>query len=250
MPKRPEHVISVPSGKPRRHVRAFVALVLLVMFGTASLASSAQLNVNARRLGAYRINGGPVVVGDNFATNGNLAGQTTPSGQVWQLDGGGWDVNNGNVRSTSTSATSSIVVQTGLVDQSVTVTIRPLGSNPRPGISFNDDGPNAMIVEYAKNSSGTLTLYTFFGSTKTAIASATGIGGIGSPFVLRVVSQGTTISVSVNGTLRFSIVLNAGQACSAKHIGCAGNGLANTKAGLFANNDTTSTFSSFTVGAP
>jgi hypothetical protein len=255
MPKRPIHAIKALTGSYRQRFGAAAALLAVVSVGTATLASSAQLIVTPRTLTAVTTTGGAfapgtVITSDSFSGTGNLPGQATSSGATWVKSGGGnWQVNGSTVSTTGNSPGASVVVNAAMLNYAAFVTITPLSTTPTPGLTFNNDGTNMMVVEYTAASSGTLRLFTLFGGTKTAVATATGIGPIGTPFVLKATSNGPNITIATNGTTRISYTLTGTNACLAKHIGCAGDGTPNTGVGLWADRDSSSTFSAFRVEA-
>ena len=81
------------------------------------------------------------------------------------------------------------------------------------------------------------------------LASTSGVGNPNSTFELRVTSNGPTITVFVNGTLRMTQTLTGTNLCKFKDTGpgCVADGKPNVGFGIWSDTDTTSTFDNFRV---
>lgn len=239
-----------PSLKVRRRRRlTAVAVVGALAAMAARDGLAAQLPIDASALTAATVVGTAgvptVFAWDNFDRATVLNSQPSPNGTIWKNQIGTWQTNGATARTTTNNRDANIVMDLTTVDVSMVVTVTPLGPNPRPGVTFNDDGNDNMLLLYSDTAGGTLTLFTYFGPTRVSIASATGIGPAGTPFELRVTTNGPNITVFVNGSLRIGVVLAGANLCLAKDTGCAGDGQPNVGYGIWADRDTTSVFDDF-----
>ena len=240
----------------RRHRRRVLIVggALAVASMLLSRAFAAGLFVSSDQLTAQNlsgVSGAPTVYGwDNFNRVQNpLQGTTSSSGVVWKAQIGSWLADGSSASTATTDANANVLMDVPTVDASMVVTITPGNGSARPGVTFNDDGDDSMLLLYSASGGGTLTLSTYFGPTRVFVASARGVGNPNSTFELRVTSIGPTISVYVNGTLRMTQTLTGANLCKFKDTGsgCVSDGQPNVGFGLWADSDTSSTFDNFRV---
>jgi hypothetical protein len=110
------------------------------------------------------------------------------------------------------------------------------GASAEAGLIMHDVGPNALYVEYTKASGGTIILYEY---PSTVLGTATGVGTPASA-TLRVESLSNVIRVLFAGVRKISYSLNSTQITTYKTP-------ALQKYGLWADNDSTTTFDSFSI---
>lgn len=228
------------------------SFAVLASVGTAFAASvgvaSESVSVNT----VSGSSGAPTVYAwDDFERTVNpLQGSNSPSANLWKTGVGSW-LTNGTIAQASTKNTdANTSIDAPGVDASIVVTITPFGTIPKPGVTFNDDGTDKMLLLYTKAGGGTLTLYTNFSSNRVVLSSVTAVGAVGTPFELRVTSVGPTITIFVNANLVMTQTLSGANLCKFKDIGCTPNGRANVGFGLWADTDTASTFNDFRIESP
>ncbi len=113
----------------------------------------------------------PTVYGwDNFNRTMTLNNSVTPSGKVWRSQIGTWVANGTTGKTTTTSPLANIVMDAPTTEVSTVVTITPQGGNPRPGVTINDDGRNALIVQYSQLAAGTISLITYTNASRSPSA--------------------------------------------------------------------------------
>ncbi len=239
--------------RPRRRVliggAALIIASLLLgrAFAAGLLLSSDQ--ITAQNISG--VSGAPTVYSwDDFDRVLNLLpGSVSPGGLVWKPQIGTWLLDGATARTSTSNKDANVLMDLPVVDASMVVTINPGNGTARPGVTFNDDGTNNMLLLYSASGGGTLTLSTYFGPTRVFLASTGGVGNPNSTFELRVTSIGPTITVFVNGTLRMTQTLTGTNLCKFKDIGagCTPDGVANVGFGLWADTDTSSTFDNFRV---
>ena len=241
---------SVARRRPRW--RVFAVIAAFVASGLAGRAVAASLLVNSDQTTTENItgpSGAPTVYSwDNFdRVTTPLEGTASPGGLVWKPQIGTWPLNGTTVRTNTSNADANVVMDLSVLDAAMVVTMFPVGANARPGLTFNDDGSNNMLLLYSSAGGGTLTLSTYFGTTRVFLASTAGVGAPGTSFEVRVVSLGPTITVFVNGTLRLTQTLTGTNLCKFKDTGtgCTPDGRANVGFGLWADKDTVSFFDDF-----
>ena len=251
-----QHRTQVVSGlairrRPRRRVLvAAGALAIASMLIGRALA--AGLILSGEQITAQNIDGtsgAPTIYSwDNFDRVLNLLpGSVSPGGLVWKPQIGTWVLNGATARTTTSNKDANVLMDLAVLDASMVVTITPGNGTARPGVTFNDDGTNNMLLLYSSAGGGTLTLSTYFGPTRVFLASTSGVGNPNSTFELRVTSNGPTITVFVNGTLRMTQTLTGTNLCKFKDIGpgCVSDGKPNVGFGIWADSDTLSTFDDF-----
>jgi hypothetical protein len=240
---------SVARHRPRWRALAVVAALLAI--GVAGRAFAANLLLASDQNTTQNITGttgAPTIYAwDNFDRSGNLEGSTSPGGLVWKPQIGTWPLNGTTARTNTNNADANVVIDLSTLDAAMVVTMTPVGTNARPGLTFNDDGSNNMLLLYSSAGGGTLTLSTYFGTSRVFLASTAGVGAPGTSFEVKVVSLGPTITISVNGTLRLTQTLTGTNLCKFKDTGagCTPDGRANVGFGIWADNDTSSFFDDF-----
>ena len=249
------HVASGSAIRRRPRSRVLFAGIALAMasmligraFAAGLFVSTEQ--ITAQNLGG--VSGAPTVYGwDDFDRVLNLLpGSVSPGGLVWKPQIGTWLLDGATARTSTSNKDANVLMDLPVLDASMVVTITPGTGTARPGVTFNDDGTNNMLLLYSASGGGTLTLSTYFGPTRVFLASTSGVGNPNSSFELRVTSIGPTITVFVNGTLRMTQTLTGTNLCKFKDIGagCVPDGNANAGFGLWADADTNSTFDNFRV---
>jgi hypothetical protein len=255
-----QHRTGVVSGpairrRPRRRVLAVAAVATAALVSMLLVrAFAAGLFVSTDQITAQNLeglSGAPTVYGsDNFDRVQNpLQGTVSPGGLLWKPQIGTWLTNGTTARTSTSNAKANVLMDLPTVDASMVVTISPGTGTARPGVTFNDDGNDNMLLLYSASGGGTLTLSTYFGPTRVFVASTNGVGNPNSAFELRVTSIGPTITVYVNGTLRMTQTLTGANLCKFKDTGpgCVSDGQPNVGFGLWADSDTQSTFDNFRV---
>ncbi len=239
--------------RPRRRV-LLAGVGLVVASLVAGRGFAAGLFVSSEQIHAENIaglSGAPTVYSwDDFNRVLNLLpGTPSPGGLVWKPQIGTWLLNGSTARTSTRNKDANVLMDLATVDASMVVTITPGNGSARPGVTFNDDGTNNMLLLYSASGGGTLTLSTYFGPNRVFLASTSGVGNPTSSFELRVTSNGPTITVFVNGTLRITQTLTGTDLCKFKDIGsgCTPDGRPNVGFGIWADNDTSSTFDDFRV---
>ena len=249
------HVVSglAIRRRPRRRV-LMLGAVLAMASMLLGRAFAAGLFVSSDQIMAQNLSGlsgAPTVYGwDNFDRVQNpIQGSTSPSGMVWTAQIGTWLADGSTARTATANANANVLMDVPSVDASMVVTITPGNGTARPGVTFNDDGDDNMLLLYSSSAGGTLTLSTYFGPTRVFVASTNGVGNPNSTFELRVTSIGPTITVYVDGTLRMTQTLTGANLCKFKDTGsgCVSDGQPNVGFGLWADTDTNSTFDNFRV---
>jgi hypothetical protein len=251
-PPKNETALTGSVARHRPRWRVLVGIAALLASGFAGRAFAASLLVNTDQTTTQNISGtsgAPTIYSwDNFdrATT-PLEGQTSPGGLVWKPQIGTWPLNGTTVRTNTSNADANVVMDLSTLDAAMVVTMTPVGTNARPGLTFNDDGSNNMLLLYSSAGGGTLTLSTYFGTTRVFLASTAGVGAPGTSFEVKVVSLGPTITVFVNGTLRLTQTLTGTNLCKFKDTGpgCTPDANANVGFGLWADKDTVSYFDDF-----
>ena len=239
--------------RPRRRVLiavaglAIAALLISRAFAAGLLLSSDQITAQ----NITGVSGAPTVYSwDDFDRVLNLLpGSVSPGGLVWKPQIGTWLLDGATARTSTSDKDANVLMDIPTVDASMVVTITPGIGTARPGVTFNDDGTNNMLLLYSASGGGTLTLSTYFGPTRVFLASTSGVGNPNSTFELRVTSNGPTITVFVNGTLRITQTLTGTNLCKFKDTGtgCVSDGNPNVGFGIWADTDTSSTFDNFRV---
>ena len=245
-------MIARPPGNRRPCSRALMALGALAVLASVGTAFAASIGVSSEDVTVNTVSAGSgaptVFAWDDFErTVSPLQGSNAPSANQWKPEVGNWLTNGTTAQASSSNADANTLIDAPGVDASLVVTITAVGGNPTPGVTFNDDGIDNMLLLYTKAAGGTLTLYTYFGPTRVFLAAATGIGPRGTPFELRVTSLGPVITVFVNGTQVMTQTLAGANLCKVKDSGCPPNGGANVGFGLWADTDTASTFNDFRI---
>ncbi len=249
------HVVTGLAIRRRPRRRALVAgVAFLVAAALAGRAMAAQLLVSGEQITSANVagvSGAPTVYSwDDFNRVLNLLpGSVSPGGLVWKPQIGTWLLDGASARTSTSNKDANVLMELSVLDASMVVTMNPIGNNARPGVTFNDDGSNNMLLLYSSAGGGTLTLSTYFGPTRVFLASTSGVGAPGSSFEVRVTSNGPTITVFVNGTLRITQTLTGANLCKFKDTGtgCTPDGQANVGFGIWADTDTQSTFDNFRV---
>ena len=246
-----EHPVTTrPPANRRPRSRVLLALGALAVLASVGTAFAASIGVSSEDVTVNMVtagSGAPTVYAwDDFErTVSPLQGSNAPSTNLWKPGVGNWLTNGTTAQASTSNADANTLIDAPSVDASLVVTITPVGGNPKPGVTFNDDGVDDMLLLYTKAAGGTLTLYTYFGPTRVFLAGASGIGPVGTPFELRVTSLGPVITVFVNGTQVMTQTLAGANLCKFKDSGCPPNGGANVGFGLWADTDTASTFNDF-----
>lgn len=252
------HRTEVPSGpavrrRPGRRVLV-VGAALAIAWTLLGRAFAAGLFVSTEQITAQNltgVSGAPTVYAwDDFDRVQNpVQGTVSPSGLFWKPQIGTWLTDGSTARTSTSNANANMITDVPTVDASMVVTINPRNGSARPGVTFNDDGDDNMLLLYSASGGGTLTLSTYFGPTRVFVASTNGVGNTNSTFELRVTSIGPSITVYVNGTLRMTQTLTGANLCKFKDIGpgCVSDGQPNVGFGLWADSDTSSTFDNFRV---
>lgn len=249
------HVASGSAIRRRPRSRVLFAGIALAMASMLiGRAFAAGLFVSTEQITAQNLtglSGAPTVYAwDDFDRVQNpIQGTVTPSGLFWKPQIGTWLTDGSTARTSTSDANANMITDAPTVDASMVVTISPGNGSARPGVTFNDDGNDNMLLLYSSSGGGTLTLSTYFGPTRVFVASTGGVGNPNSTFELRVTSIGPTITVYVNDSLRMTQTLTGANLCKFKDIGpgCVSDGQPNVGFGLWADSDTLSTFDNFRV---
>ena len=249
------HVASGSAIRRRPRSRVLFAGIALAMASMLiGRAFAAGLFVSTEQITAQNldgVSGAPTVYGwDDFDRVLNpLQGTSTPGGMVWIPQIGTWATNGSTASTPISTPNANVLMNVPTVDASLVVTINPGTGTSRTGVTFNDDGDDNMLLLYSASGGGTLTMSTYFGTTRVSLTSITGVGNPNAMFELRVTSIGPTITVYVNGTLSMTQTLTGTNLCKFKDVGpgCVSDGQPNVGFGLWADSDTRSTFDNFRI---
>lgn len=237
---------------PRRPamVRARRCVMGLVLVSVVTvLAHAAGLPLSAANLGAWMQTGGsgsPTVYGfDNFdGADANLNGtQLVTGGGTWVANLGAWSTLSNQARQTSTLNNSNITVNIGQTQVDLQAQLIP--TTAKAGLDLNDDGANRMMALYTTNNGGRIDLETYFGATRTVVATInnTGVPAAGASLLLRVWTQGNQVLVYKDGVLRITHTLTAAQQAAVRDAD-------NTKFGLWADRANAARFDNFRAQSP
>lgn len=174
---------------------------------TASLTSFSNTGVTA---------GPPKVTCDNFTNNGNLSGRAVRNASscgvyTWTAHTGSWTTNGGQARPSNT-ANATATVAAGSRDRTVQVVVSNAGGGSDvAGLALAHNGSSATprYLAVALVGSSTVQLRLVNGTTVTTIASATTT--VTSNTLLRASLRSGVVNIWVNGSLRMTRTLTAGQ---------------------------------------
>lgn len=202
-----------------RWIVAFAAWASVLAIGVANASGLGGLT--PRTLEAWNQSGGPgtptVLTCDNFAlpaaTGSALASRPVQlpakcGSFTWTTHRGTWTITTGQLRATTANATASIDTGTTNVSAEATV-LNANGGSRIAGIAINHTGATRVYLAAALSGPSTVQLRLINGGTITTLASAPVT--IGASAVVRITRNGTTVTVSVNGTLAITRVLTPGQ---------------------------------------
>ena len=248
----------------RTHTRrsSLLAAAIMLAVGVAAPGFAATLAVTSTMVtstGVATGSGAPTVFAyDNFdrATTVNpFNGTASQGGLVWQTRSGSFRITAAD-RARANGGTSSYDntdLDVNAIDRTTIVTLFPQSASPTAGLSINNDGDDRLTVLYSYASGGTLTLHRVAaGPTRTVLATATGVGTFNAttPMVLKVVSAGAAITVSVNATVRITHTLTGTDLCRIKDVcvlPAVADGVANDSFGIAADMDASSRFEDFRI---
>ncbi|MCE9623816.1 MAG: hypothetical protein K8R99_15860 [Actinomycetia bacterium] len=224
-----------------RWIVAFAAWASVLTIGVAN--ASVLGGLTPQTLEAWNQAGGPgtptILTCDNFAlpaaTGAALASRPVQlpakcGSFTWTSHLGTWTITTGQLRATTANATASINAGTTDVSAEATV-LNANGASRIAGIAINHTGATRIYLAAALSGPNTVQLRLVNGATITTLASATVT--IGASAVVRITRIGTTVTVSVNGTLALTRVLTAGQVTTLS---------GGTRVGLYWNSGTTIRF--------
>lgn len=157
---------------------------------------------------------------------------------VWSTELGTWTIGAGQLAASSANATATI--SAGQTDISATATIlNAHGGGRIAGVAIDHSGSTRKYLAATLSGPNTVQLRLVDGSTITILASAS--ASITATTVIRITRAGSTVTISVNGTLALTYTLSAGQ------ITTVATG---TKVGLYWNSGTTVRFTNISATQP
>lgn len=127
---------------------------------------------------------------------------------TWTIDRGTWTITSGQLSATTGNATASIDAGSTNVSAETTV-LNANGSSRIAGVAINHTGATRIYLAAALSGPSTAQLRLVDGGSVSTLASATVT--IGASAVVRITRNGSTVTVSVNGTLALTHTLTAGQ---------------------------------------
>ena len=148
----------------------------------------------------------------------------------WTSHRGTWMIISGQLATATANATASINAGTTDVSAQATV-LNANGSNRIAGVAINHTGATRVFLAAALSGPNSVQLRLVRGNSVTTLASATVT--IGASAVVRVTRIGTTVTVSVNGTVALTNTLTSGQVATLS---------GGTRVGLYWNRGTTIRF--------
>lgn len=143
----------------------------------------------------------PVTITDSFDRADNAASLgTADTGQVWSALAGTWGISSNKAVMTGVATHHTAVVETGVSDMTIQVTLSPVGSgNINPGVSFRMQDVNNGLLFRINPFNAVATLSRLVAGTPTTLAGPdyTPAG----TSVLKVVCAGTSVKCYVDGVL-------------------------------------------------
>ncbi|MEQ1873240.1 MAG: hypothetical protein ABL953_05875 [Ilumatobacteraceae bacterium] len=232
--------------------RWLVGLVLWVSVLAIGVAHASVLGgLTPKTLEAWNQSGGSgaptVLTCDNFslaaATGSALASRPVQlpakcGSGTWSTHLGTWTIASGLLRATTANATASINAGSTNVSAQATIT-NANGSSRIAGVAINHTGATRIYLVGALSGPSTAQLRLVNGGTITTIASATVT--IGASAVVRITRNGSTVTVSVNGTLAITHTLTSGQITTLS---------GGTRVGLYWNSGTGIRFTNIVATTP
>lgn len=202
-----------------RWIVGFAAWASVLAIGVASASSLGGLT--AESLEAWNQSGTPstptILSCDAFAlaapTGSALASRPVQlaakcGSATWSVHSGTWTIAGGRLNPGDGNATATVSAGTTDVSAQATV-VSANGNNRVAGIAINHTGATRIYLAGVLSGPGTVQLSLVNGASVTTLASATAT--ITASTVVRITRNGTAVSVSVNGVLRISHTLSAGQ---------------------------------------
>jgi hypothetical protein len=253
----PDVVAARRTSRPLKRASAlamFLVLGLLpIVNGQSLFAYAATLGtLVSEPLGGFGVatpSGSPVVLQwDSFAANpANINGSFAPSGGQWQ-GSGNWSASTGQARATSNNATSWMVLNAGVLDATAEARLSNLAVGAHIGIDVNDDTGDNLYVLYNRtgNAAGQHTVrFWKYAGGNIAVSGAVVVPGVPpAALTLRVQSIGSTLRVSVDGTLVTTFTMGAAE------IAIKNTGGDNTRFGFWARNDINTRLDDFHIDSP
>ncbi|MFN8052040.1 MAG: hypothetical protein U0Q22_11415 [Acidimicrobiales bacterium] len=233
---------------PERSMRTLGTAALIACALTSASASSVG-GVTARSLDGFTMSADPgaptVIAWDAFdGTNGtNLNGATTDGGsKTWVKFGGNWSIQ-GNKAKSNAASPSGLILNAGVSSGSSEATITASGTYDAEMITnSNSTGTDHLLLSWNSAAGGSLEIWKYQGSSYTVRASITGIGAPTNAKVRLESTSGSVLNGYVDGVLRVTYTLTAGEQTTYK------NGT-HTYFGIVAYNDSASTFDNYHVDA-
>lgn len=236
---------------------AFVLAAFAALAGTVHADARTLGGITSHKLTSYALSqqaGNPTVLRweDFTGTNGTALVSTplnNPPGGSWVAVAGTWTVNgSGRARLSSGTGNARVTTAAGTISAAVEAQLTvPASGSFNAGLVANDnqltgaDG-RALAVNYSNAGNGRITIIKRIGTANTTLATVSNLGRI-IPVTMRVDATTTTIRVYLNGTLVASYTLTATDASQLRTA-------TNTGFGLWANNNTVTTFDNFHVDGP
>lgn len=157
---------------------------------------------------------------------------------TWTSNLGTWTITSGQLRGTTANATATINAGQTNVSAQATV-LNANGSSRIAGVAINHTGSTRIYLAGVLSGPSTAQLRLVNGSTVTTVASAAVT--IGATAVVRITRNGSTVTVSVNGTLAITHTLTSAQITTLS---------GGTRVGLYWNSGSTIRFTDILATTP
>ena len=191
-----------------RSTRILALAAAATVVGGATVAAAASLPVTSEQLYATDQNTAPrvpvVYTWASFDEPNTIlsTGHPLEGGGSWIVNAGAWSINANRLRTYTSITDSSVVVDVGATDVSVSATLTlPTAGTRRAGLVVNDTGTESrLLAVYANTGGGRVTLTKSVSGASTVVAGTTHVGTPSST-IMTVTSVGTVITVSLDGTV-------------------------------------------------
>lgn len=159
-------------------------------------------------------NTGPTVtLSDPFdRANSTTTMGTAPTGQVWSPQTGTWGISANRAYNTSTGASVTTLIDTGLVDVDATCIINHASGTYLPGLVVRGLNDANRLGGYINASGDQVVLYKSDAGATSIITQAAMTVDYGVDYTVRILAVGTSIRVFVGGTERITHTLAGGDA--------------------------------------
>jgi hypothetical protein len=235
------------------HRRLLVSICAIV--GAATMAAPAAVpvasatslgGVTSRRLGAWTLTGGStaptVLTWDGFTrpVGTDLNNAATGGGPVWRVIRGTWITATNQAQDKPSAQNAAVVVDCGRVNATVTAVLLPGPTAYAGGVAFKSNGTNLLYAYYRNQSGGSVEVGKVVNGNATPLASSANVGA-GVATTVSAAYAGGLVTIRINGVTVLTVSL------SAADVTAFG---ANTRNGLYADNDSQTLFDDFRCESP